>query len=253
MNTLHLNAKTVALTLGICLLPALGPTSIFNTAQAAEEIRPRINVTGEGVVRLAPDIATLQLGVLSEGETARAALNENNKQLTAVIASMKEGGIEDRDLQTSDFSIQPKYVYDNPKPGDEQKPPRIVGYTVSNNLAVRIRDLKKVGEILDRSVTLGINSGGNIQFGNDDPKEAISQARSSAMKDAKDRAEVLLKAAGASLGKIIEINESFSRPQPMPMAKGRMMADAAMAPSVPIEGGENSYTVNVSVSWEISQ
>ncbi len=253
MKHFNLNLRAVALATCLAFIPVIGTVTPLTKAYAAEEIRPRINVSGEGIVYLAPDIATLQLGVLSEADTARDALSSNNKQMAAVIASMKEGGIADKDLQTSGFSIQPRYVYDNPKPGEEQKPPRIVGYTVSNNLAVKIRDLKKVGEILDRSVTLGINNGGNIQFGNDDPKEAISKARAAAMKDAKDRAEVLLSAAGAKLGKIIEINESFSRPLPMPMAKGRMMADAAMAESVPIEGGENSYSINVSVSWEIEQ
>ena len=253
MKNLNFYPGAVALAMGLAFLPVVGTFASVTPAYAAEEIRPRINVTGEGVVYLAPDIATLQLGVLSEADTARDALSSNNKQMAAVIASMKEGGIAEKDLQTSGFSIQPRYVYDNPKQGEEQKPPRIVGYTVSNNLSVKIRDLKKVGEVLDRSVTLGINNGGNIQFGNDDPGEAISKARASAMKDAKDRAEVLLSAAGAKLGKIIEINESFSRPHPVPMAMERKMVGAAMADSVPIEGGENSYTINVSVSWEIVQ
>lgn len=245
--------RATMLATALTLTPTLISAALPSPVHASEKAVSRINVTGEGKVFLAPDIATLQLGVMAEGKTAREALTKNNTQMRDVIDAMKAAGIDPKDLQTSNFSIQPKYVYHRPKNNEEQKPPRIVGYTVSNNLTVIIRDLAKVGEILDQSVSLGINSGGHISFGNDDPSAAIKEARAAAMKDAIDRAETLLGAAGASLGKIIEINESFQRPRPVPLAKGRMMADAAMAESVPIEGGENAYSVNVSVSWEILQ
>lgn len=227
--------------------------SISHSAYASETKTARINVTGEGRVFVAPDMATLTMGVVSEAETAQQALEENNTKMAAVINAMKAEGIASKDLQTANFNIQPKMVYDRPKNGEEQKPPRIVGYRVSNDLSVLVRDLKLVGTVLDTSIGLGINSGGNIRFGNEDPKEVISKARTAAMLDARDRAETLVSAIGAGLGKIIEINESSFRPQPVPMAKGRMMADAAFAESVPVEAGENAYSVSVSVSWEISQ
>ena len=220
-------------------------------ATATEQAISRINVTGEGRINLAPDIATLDMGVVSEAETAQQALEDNNIRMASVIASMKEAGVTARDLQTSNFNIQPRYVYDQPRQGEEQKPPRIVGYTVSNSLLVIVRDLAKVGEILDRSIGLGVNSGGNIRFGNDDPGQVVSEARVKAVSDARARAETLVGAAGARLGRIIEINETTFHP--MPMGKGRMMADAAMAESVPIERGENTYTVAVTISWEIMQ
>ncbi len=231
-------------------LALMNPASVAS-ATAAEQTVSRINVTGEGRINLAPDIATLDMGVVSEAETAQQALEDNNIKMASVIASMKEAGIEAKDLQTSNFNIQPRYVYDQPKQGEEQKPPRIVGYTVTNSLSVIVRDLANLGEILDRSIGLGVNSGGNISFGNDDPKEAISKARAKAVSDARARAETLVGAAGASLGKILEINETTFRP--MPMAKGRMMADAAMVESVPVESGENTYSVSVTISWEIIQ
>lgn len=239
----------------LALFLAAAPLAGSPPALASEDDRQpaTINVNGEGSVDVAPDMAILDLGVVREAETAREALSENNTAMASVIAAMKEAGIEDRDLQTSGFSIQPRYVHHRPKNGEEQKPPRIVGYIVSNNLTVRIRDLGEVGTILDKSVTLGVNSGGGLRFTNDDPKEAISQARAGAMKDAIDRARTLAEAAGVEIGRILSINESFHRPGPVPMAHGRMMAEAAMADSVPLEGGENSYTVNVSVSFEIDQ
>jgi uncharacterized protein YggE len=237
------------------LLPssALQTINPLTSAFAEEAAKPTINVMGSGTISLAPDMAIVNLGVLREGKTAREALTANNTAMAEIIATMKAEGIEDKDLQTANFLIQPQYVYDQPKVGEEQKPPRIVGYTVSNDLTIRIRNLEKIGEILDASVSLGANSGGNIQFTNDDPKEAIDKARAQAMMDAKSRAETLTKAAGVSLGKLLSINESFSAPSPIPMAKTRMMADAAMAESVPIEGGENSYNITISASWEIAQ
>lgn len=243
---------TLALSTALFLALAFVPLNT-NSAFAKDAEIAKINVVGEGRISVAPDIATLNLGVMSEAETAQQALKKNNVKMAAVVEAMKEAGIASKDLQTSNFQIQPKIVYDRPKNGQEQKPPRIVGYTVSNNLSVLIRNLAKIGDILDKSIQLGINSGGNIQFGNDDPKSAISKARTAAMLDAKERADTLVTAIGANLGKLIEINESSTRPRPVPMRQGRMMADAAMAKSVPIEAGENSYSVSVSVSWEILQ
>jgi uncharacterized protein YggE len=243
---------TFMLSSALLLTFALG---LFCTGKAnAENVEiPKIHVVGEGRISVAPDIATLSFGIVSEGKTAQSALGDNNAKMTSVLDAMKKAGIASKDLQTSNFQIQPQMIYDRPKNGEEQKPPRIVGYTVSNNLSVLIRDLDQVGDILDESIQLGINSGGNIQFGNDDPKSAISKARTAAMVDAKERAETLVSAIGAKLGKLVEINESNPRTRPVPMISGRMMADAAMAESVPIEAGENTYSVSVSVSWEILQ
>ena len=129
---------------------------------------------------------------------------------------------------------------------------RLPGYIVSNNLTVRIRDLASVGTILDESVTLGVNNGGGIRFGNDDPKDEIAKARSLAMKDAMERASTLLEAAGARMGPLLEINEGFSQPSPVSIGRERMMASDQMA-AVPVEGGENTYRVNVTVTWQIDQ
>ena len=236
------------------LLPAAPFASSLGAAALAEEKPvPQISIAGEASVDVAPDLAILDLGVLREGETAREALTANSEAMAEVIAAMKEAGIEARDLQTSNFAIHPKYVHHRPKNGEEQKPPRIVGYQVTNNLTVRIRDLAKTGEILDKAVTLGVNTGGSIRFGNDDPKAEIAKARAAAMKDAIAKAETLLEAAGASLGPILSISENYSTPRPVPMARGKMMANAVMAEAVPVESGENTYSVTVSVTWEIEQ
>lgn len=212
-----------------------------------------IRVSGEGEVAIAPDIAAITVGVVREAKTARAALTANNSAMTKVLAAMKAQGIADKDLQTSGFNISPRYYYPPREKNLPQKPPKIVGYTVTNNLSVRIRDLEKVGEILDQVVTLGVNTGGNIQFMNDDPKAVLKQARKAAMADAIDKAQTLAGAAGVNLGKILEISENSRIPRPVPMAKARFAAQAMVEDSVPVASGENTYHVTVNVNWEIEQ
>ena len=213
---------------------------------------PRILVTGEGSVDVPPDMAVLNLTVTREAETARAALDANSSAMNKVLSAMKAEGIEARDLQTSGFSIQPKYIYPSPKPSGKREPPQIVGYTVRNSLSVRIRDVGMVGEILDKSVTLGVNEGGNIMFTNADPSVTITQARIMAMKDAMSKARTLADAAGVKTGKLLEISEQSYAPRPMPMARAEM-SRARSADSVPVATGENSYKVTVNVSYAIDQ
>ena len=165
---------------------------------------------------------------------------------------MKAEGIDARDLQTSGFSIQPKYIYPSPKPSGKREPPQIVGYTVRNSLSVRIRDVGMVGQILDKSVTLGVNEGGNIMFTNADPSATITQARIEAMKNAMSKARTLAEAAGVKTGNILEISEQSYAPRPMLMA-GAEMSRARSADSVPVATGENTYKVTVNVSYAIDQ
>ena len=233
--------------IGAGLISASPAMASGNTART-----PQITISGQGSVAVEPDMAILDLGVTQEAETAREALNANNRAMAEVIAAMKEAGIAPKDLQTSNFSIYPVYTHHNPREGEEQKPPTITGYVVSNNLTVRIRDLSNLGRILDESVTLGVNTGGGLRFANDDPKAEIAKARSAAMRDAVERANTLLEAAGASMGRILSIDETADAPRPVPLANARMMA-AEASDSVPVEAGENTYKVNVTVTWEIIQ
>ncbi|UUP16233.1 SIMPL domain-containing protein [Nitratireductor thuwali] len=226
--------------------------AVVPQAFAQEQIlQPKITVTGEGEARLSPDMAIVTLAVTREAETARAAMDDNSSAMAAVIAALKEEGIEARDLQTSGLSIQPQYVYPNER--NEEREPRIVGYQVSNQLTVRIRDMDKVGAILDRSVSLGVNQGGHIAFTNDDPTEALTEARKRAVEDAMTKARTLADAAGVNLGKLIELSESAATPPPMPMAGKMMRAEMAADAAVPIEAGENSYTIEVNVTFSIEQ
>lgn len=207
---------------------------------------PRIIVSGEGEATAAPDLAMLTLSVMREAKTARAALDANNDAMAAVIAAMKSAGVADRDLQTAGIQISPRYNYTNDPDGTQKA--ELVAYQVTNTLSVRVRDIDKTGEILDKAVTLGVNEGGGISFTNADPSLIITQARKKAVSDAIAKAKTLAEAAGVSVGKVVEISEQSYAPQPMPMSAKSF--DAARA-AVPIQAGENSYRVQVNVTFEI--
>lgn len=217
----------------------------------ADEPFPRIVVTGQGSVDIAPDMAVITLTVVREAATARAALDANSKAMADVLGAMRDQGIAERDLQTSNFSIRPKYTYPPRNTSGPTEAPRIVGHTVSNSLTVRVRDISKVGEVLDKSVTLGVNQGGNILFTNDDPAAALEKARTAAVHEALTKAATLAKAAGVKPGRVLQISEQSFQPRPMPMARAEMAmaADAA----VPVVAGENTYQVSVNLTFAIEQ
>ncbi|MEM8539918.1 MAG: SIMPL domain-containing protein [Pseudomonadota bacterium] len=231
----------------------IGALSLMpTTAFAQDNLTPRILVTGTGSVSIEPDMAIVSMGVTMQEKTSRAALDANTQAMADILAAMKAAGIDESDLQTSNFSIQPQYVYPKSNSSGDQRP-RIDGYIVRNSLTVRIRDLTTIGDVLDASVSLGVNDGGNLVFTNDDPKAAISEARAKAMKDAIEKAETLTNAAGVDLGDIFEISEQSHRNRPMPIAEARMMAVAAESAPVPIAAGENTYQVSVNVTFGIEQ
>lgn len=212
--------------------------------------QPRIVVAGEGESAVRPDMAWLSLSVLREGATAREALDKANEATAGVIAALKQAGIQDRDLQTTRLSIEPKYVYPQNNDGNQQ--PKIVGYQVSNALMVRVNELAKVGDLLDRAVTLGVNQGGGITFDNSNPTDAREAARKEAVADAKARASTLAEAAGAKLGPVLEIVEQPMVEAPIPMQPKVMRMEAADA-RVPVQPGENTYRVNVTVTFAIER
>ncbi|EGE56827.1 UNVERIFIED_ORG: hypothetical protein GGI63_002274 [Rhizobium esperanzae] len=238
-------SKTVLMTALLALpLAAAAPAM-------AQEAKPReavISVTGDGESSVAPDMAIVTLSVVKQAKTAREALDENNKAMKDVLDALKSGGIAERDLQTSGFSIQPQYNYPQPVDG-QQRQPQLIGYQTINAVTVRLRDLAKLGQVIDQSVTLGINQGGDIQFTNDKPEAAIEEARKDAVAEAVKKAKTLSEAAGVKLGRIIEINENEPRPLPQPAYRATMMKEADAA--VPVQAGETTYNVSVTVTFAI--
>ncbi|MBY5607397.1 SIMPL domain-containing protein [Rhizobium leguminosarum] len=240
--------RTVLMT-AVLALPLAAAAPAF--AQEAKPREPVISVTGDGESSVAPDMAVVNLAVVKQAKTAREALDENNKAMNDVLTALKSGGIAERDLQTSGFSIQPQYNYPQPVDGQQQQP-QLIGYQTINSVTVRLRDLAKLGAVIDQSVTLGINQGGEIQFTNDKPDAAIEEARKAAVADAVKRAKTLSEAAGVKLGRILEITENVPRAMPQPVYRATMMKEASDA-AVPVQGGENDYNVSVTVTFAIEQ
>lgn len=230
-------------------------TSIVASPAAlqAKEPQPKISITGVGTAKRAPDLAVISLGVLREAKTAREALTENNAAMSDLIAAMRALGVEEKDMQTSNFSIQPRYFYPERKANGEHEAPRIIGYSVSNNLEVRIKEIEKTGEALDQAVTLGANTGGNIRFTNQDVEALLDEARINAVQNAMKKAEILVVTAGAKLGEIVSISETSNNPRPQKFAQARALSVQEDAGQVPIASGENSYRVTVNITWKIDQ
>jgi uncharacterized protein YggE len=203
-----------------------------------------LTVTGEGRVAQAPDMASVSLGVTTEGKTAAEALAANSTALAAVMARLTQAGIAPGDLQTSGLSLNPNWQNDSSTGGS-----RISGYIASNMLTVRVRALDGLGNVLDAAVKDGANTLNGVNFGLADPSPVEAEARKRAVADAKARAAVLAEAAGVTLGPIVTITEGGGGGNyPAPMF--RMAAEAA---PVPMAGGEVETAMQVTIVWEIGQ
>lgn len=210
-------------------------------AQVAQSGMPRqVTVVGSGEVRGRPDTATVQIGVETNATTTQAALDQNNAQVQAVIDSLKALGVAEADIQTTNFNIYPRYDNENRQ---------VSGYTVSNMVVVTIRNLDDAGALLDQVVREGANRIYGISFSVDDPSDLIAQARDEAVADARAKAEQLARGSNASLGDVLVITENLgSPPMPFPVARAEM---AQAADAVPIEAGEQTFTAQVQVTYEL--
>ena len=225
------------------VLSACGPATI---TQQAQPIVRTLSVTGSGQANLVPDIAYIYLGVHTEKPTASEAMAENNTQTQAMIDALTKFGIDKKDIRTTNFSIYPQDKYD---PQTNQPTGQKI-YAVDNTVYVTVRDLKKLGDLLDTVVAAGANTINSIQFDVADKEAAIKSARADAVKDAATQAKELADSAGVTLSDIQTIG--FSDNQPVPLFEGKGGGAAvAQAASVPIQPGQLTLTVTVSVTYAI--
>ena len=213
-------------------------------AQSPEQKLPAVTVTGEATITSAPDVAILHAGVTSQAKTAREAMTESAKLMTAVLASLKESGVAERDIQTSRISLTP--IREQKMASSSTKnPANIVAVEASSLLTVRIHDINKSAEVLDKMITAGANLVTGISFEISEPSKLLDQARAEAIADAKRKAEIYAKAAGVTLGRPLSISEGYiSRPRAQTMA----MREAS---EMPIQPGEEKIGINVSVAYEL--
>jgi uncharacterized protein YggE len=224
------------------IFAAVFPARADDTKPAPEA---RIIVIGEGNISVPPDYARITSGVTTRAKTAKDASDANAKAMAAVLAALQSAGIEQKDIQTSRFSVQP--VYTSPAPNMEQK---LTGFSVSNQVSVTIRQIDKVGDILDRLVTAGATDAGNVEFLHADPSKTLDRAREAAMADARRKAELYAHAAGVTLGSVAWVTEDSSAPLFAP--KVAMRAAMPGAPP-PIATGEDTLQVRITVGYEIAR
>lgn len=233
----------------LLLATAAVPAAQAQTATPAAETMFRattLNLSAHGETRLAPDMATITLGVQVEAPTAQEAMRQNAQEMTKVVAALRKAGIAERDIQTSGLNLNPQYVY------EQNSPPKLSGYQASNQVTVRVNDLARLGAAVDATVSAGANRINGISFGLKDPTAAENAAREEAVKALAAKAELYAKATGHRISRLVSLSEGggYSPQPPMPvMAMARMEKDA----STPIAGGELSVGIDVTGLYELTK
>jgi len=231
--------RTLIFSSSLCLslLPALG-----------HEVDERwVSVKGLGVAESAPDLAILRLGVISTAKTAQFATASNNRSMEKILENLEREGIEEKDIETTNFNLTPQREY------RKNLPPLIVGFQVSNTLMVKIHDLDKVGEVMQAAIEAGGNNFQSLEFTISDPSEQKDEARRRAVKDAVSRAETLTEPLDAEVGQPITIQEIQYSHHPQPHRR-MMMADAlhAESASVPVQAPQDLITtVEVQIKFAL--
>jgi uncharacterized protein YggE len=235
------------------LLPGPAPAvaQAGNAIETEHESEPprTISVSGTGQASAQPDVAVVTLGVSTEAEEAGEALAENSKQMTAVIAALKAGGVLSKDIRTQTIRLSPRYEQPPRTAGGTQRPAELVGFAANNVVEMRVRDLSTLGVLLDAAVKAGGNQIQGIRFEIEDPSKLLVQARDAAWADAQAKAMQLADLAKAELGVALTIQE-FSR-TPRPYEGARAITFDMPASAVPIEAGEQSIQIEVQVTWQM--
>lgn len=203
-----------------------------------------VSFTGEGKVKAAPDTAKVEIGLITEGKDSISVQNENSSKMNAVIKFLKEQGINEGDIKTSAYSLSPKYEYNKGKS-------TLVGYILNQTVIVTVRDLNKIGEILDGAVSNGANQINSISLFVDKPEELKNKAREAAVKQAREQALATSKIAGFDLGRLVGFNENASGQVPVYRTMEMGGGASAVAPAPQIEPGTQEITINVTLTYLI--
>jgi uncharacterized protein YggE len=241
MKTKSLMLFSVVMML-VLLVSACAPAAAGNAANVRT-----LSVSGTGTAMLTPDIAYIYIGVHTENPTAADAVAENTTQTEKLMQAIRDFGIDDKDIRTTNFSIYPMDRFD-PSTG---QPSGEKVYAVDNTVYVTVRNLDQLGDLLDTAVQAGANTVNSVQFDVAEKDDALKQARADAVKDAESQAQSLAQAAGVSVGEIQSISFSEAQPYPIFDGKGGGGAVAAEAAAVPIQPGQLTFTVYVNVTYAL--
>lgn len=226
------------------LFAALIATSAL--AQPAPQPIESVTVSGTGRASVTPDRFTFNVGVQTVSATVDDAVTENNRRVASVIAALKKAGAQDKDIQTSQFSIYPQQDY------QQGKLPRIVGYQVSNNISVRSTKVAEAGRLLGIAVAAGVNNSSGINFEVSDPAKGREQGLRAAFDDARAKASLLAQAAGRTLGRALLISEGVHQQEPpRPMMRTMAMEAQVANADIPVESGSQEVVFTVTVAFEL--
>lgn len=247
---------TRALMLGGALMALTAPAALAQSQPGggaplvvhAVVDRPALNLSAYGETKIAPDMATINFGVMTEAPTAAVAMVQNAERMTRVVAALRNAGIAERDIQTSGLNLSAQYDY------QQNQPPKLRGYQASNRVTVNIYDMDSVGVTADAVVAAGVNQIDGIAFGLRDPKAAEDQARQAAVRALQSKAQLYAQALGVQLGGVRSLTEGggYSPQPPMPMYR---MAAQAMdsAESTPVQGGELTVRIDITGVYDLVQ
>lgn len=229
--------------LGGCLVasPALAQMSEMSSL-----LIPSVTVSGKGELRAAPNEAEITVGVVTQDTSAAQAMEKNNNAVQQLLVALEEMGIARRDIRTTSFNVSPQYNYDR----EGRLPPEIIGYQASNQVQVKVRELEQLGTLLDQLIQQGANQVHGVQLSVRDEQQRLDEVRQQALNDARRKAELYARAAGARLGRVLLVEETpqgFSGPMPR-----QHFATEARAAAVPIAPGEQTLEVDVQVTFALT-
>ncbi len=235
------------ITLAVIVILVAGLLSACSPASATNSLNPyprQLSASGQGKVYIVPDLAYIYIGVRVQTANLSDSLNQSNSKSAEIASQLKELGVADQDIQTSAFNVYPQQNYDQngQSTGTE--------YVVENTVNVTVRDLNKLGQVLDSVVRSGANSINSISFDVADRAAAEKQARELALKDARARAEEIAGISGVELGKLISVSV-YNSGSPAPVYEGKGGAAMSSSGQVPVAAGQLLITADASVSFEI--
>lgn len=243
-----LTARTASIALAGALLTSAAAVMPAHADSADAAFRATtMSLSAQGETKVTPDMATITLGVQTDGPTAAGALSANAAQMTKVVTALKKAGIADRDIQTSNLNVNPQYVY------KENQPPKLTGYQASNQVTIQVRDLAKLGQTVDATVNAGATNVGGISFGLQDPKAAEDAARLDAVKALQAKADLYARATGYKIVRLVNLGEGggYTPAPPMPVMMRANMDKAGY--SSPVSAGELNVQVSVSATYELAK
>ncbi|MFT4178934.1 MAG: SIMPL domain-containing protein [Thermomonas sp.] len=235
----------LALALGTAPMTACAQNAPQTPVIAADSTLLSVSSTAQAT--RVPDVATISTGVITEATDANAAMRANAVQMDKLMAAIRAAGIAERDVQTSGINLNPQYKY------ADNQPPRVVGYQASNTVNVKVRDLSRLGKVLDAFVANGANQISGPSFEVDKPDEAYAEARTAAIHKAQAQAKTYADALGMKVRRVVSISEGgASMPRPMLMMRA-MAASDAMAKETSVSPGESTLSVNIEVVFELGR